>query len=193
MTNFKTLAFAVAVFAGSASLAHAVTVVTLNEGTGWHYGESHAPTNGKMFNYDGGGVQFNLKVNVTSPGADFSFVDAYLTGDKYKITISGVGTSATQFLDNTNYDSFNGLNSGPYGGTFGPAWLNSAYGHYQITLLTGVYTVTVNDLNKNLNSYPAGWGVRLDAVPEPASWAMMLVGVGGLGGMLRSRRKAVAA
>jgi len=31
------------------------------------------------------------------------------------------------------------------------------------------------------------------AVPEPATWAMMLMGFGGLGAMLRSRRKALAA
>jgi hypothetical protein len=31
------------------------------------------------------------------------------------------------------------------------------------------------------------------AVPEPASWAMMLVGFGGLGAILRRRRQAAAA
>ncbi len=31
------------------------------------------------------------------------------------------------------------------------------------------------------------------AVPEPASWAMMLIGLGGLGGMIRVRRRASAA
>lgn len=29
-------------------------------------------------------------------------------------------------------------------------------------------------------------------VPEPAAWAMMLVGFGGLGGVLRSRRRAAS-
>jgi hypothetical protein len=31
--------------------------------------------------------------------------------------------------------------------------------------------------------------LTISAVPEPASWAMMLAGLGGLGGMMRSRRR----
>jgi hypothetical protein len=38
-----------------------------------------------------------------------------------------------------------------------------------------------------------GFDVGVGAVPEPSTWAMMLVGFGGLGAMLRSRRKILAA
>jgi hypothetical protein len=40
---------------------------------------------------------------------------------------------------------------------------------------------------------PALDNVSISAVPEPAQWAMMLMGFGGLGVVMRSRRKAVAA
>jgi len=40
------------------------------------------------------------------------------------------------------------------------------------------------------------WGIQninISAAPEPAAWALMMVGVGGMGAALRSRRKAVIA
>ena len=42
-------------------------------------------------------------------------------------------------------------------------------------------------------SGPVAISVSFTAVPEPATWAMMLVGFGGLGVAIRSRRKGVAA
>jgi hypothetical protein len=46
-------------------------------------------------------------------------------------------------------------------------------------------------------SRPYGWfggNVELGAaVPEPAAWSLMLVGIGGLGGLMRARRPQVAA
>jgi len=64
---------------------------------------------------------------------------------------------------------------------------------------TAVYTATAADAGKSLaitlNSpgSQANWdNVTLTAVPEPASWALTLVGLGGLGGALRARRRAAA-
>ena len=50
-------------------------------------------------------------------------------------------------------------------------------------------TITVSDLAS------AGGGILASVapIPEPGTWAMMLVGVGGLGGMLRARRKSSGA
>jgi hypothetical protein len=39
---------------------------------------------------------------------------------------------------------------------------------------------------------PKGPAAAVSAVPEPASWAMMLLGFGGLGAVLRRRRTALA-
>jgi len=43
------------------------------------------------------------------------------------------------------------------------------------------------------NSFFAATSASVAAVPEPATWAMMLVGFGGLGAAMRSRRKQSAA
>ncbi|HEY2355896.1 MAG TPA: PEPxxWA-CTERM sorting domain-containing protein, partial [Phenylobacterium sp.] len=43
------------------------------------------------------------------------------------------------------------------------------------------------------NRIPGSWSAAVAAVPEPATWTMMLAGFGGLGAALRSkRRRAVA-
>lgn len=40
--------------------------------------------------------------------------------------------------------------------------------------------------------FQANFQLTTAVVPEPAAWAMMLVGFGGLGGMLRNRRSKAA-
>ena len=172
-----------------AGAANAVTTVTLGEGTGWHYGESHAANSTKMYNYDGvNGSQFTLKAVVTNALDDLSFVDGYTPGDVYSVSIKSAGgtfTAKTQFLDDTYF-------------SFGPDWLSSSYGHFQAQLTPGTYTIPIKDLcgsrgNPACPGFPAGWGVRLDsAVPELPTWMFMIVGVFGLGAALRTRQNATA-
>lgn len=75
-----------------------------------------------------------------------------------------------------------------------------------LTLVKGSNTLTFNYTSLSGPGYAGfqglgdeGWGLEqvsvtgAGAVPEPASWAMMLVGFGGLGAVMRSRRQPVAA
>ena len=56
-----------------------------------------------------------------------------------------------------------------------------------VTGLSGELTVGYWDSYYGDNS--GAQSLTISAVPEPASWAMMLIGVGAVGGALRSRRK----
>lgn len=47
--------------------------------------------------------------------------------------------------------------------------------------------------DKNLDNNFGGVSLSFTAVPEPATWGLMLLGFGGLGAMLRNRRKATGA
>jgi hypothetical protein len=67
-----------------------------------------------------------------------------------------------------------------------------------ITYVTDLYTVN-SGANSPLveptltESYPYGWfGANIELVPEPGTWAMMLVGLGVVGAGLRVRRRAPA-
>jgi hypothetical protein len=88
------------------------------------------------------------------------------------------------------------------GVTFQAAGGSQALGQWQeftysgVTGANGLKSISLS--NNNLE--PSGNDFALDdmsvqgvAVPEPTSWALMLLGFGGMGAMLRSRRRPVAA
>jgi hypothetical protein len=88
------------------------------------------------------------------------------------------------------------------GETFAAQGGDQALGQWQEFTYSG--TTGANGLQSisltNLNLEPNGNDFALDdmslqgvAVPEPTSWALMLLGFGGMGAMLRQRRRLVAA
>ena len=153
------------------------TVVT--ENTGWQYGQDNAANTAQTV---------PLSLDVTSAGgATLSVTDGFNPGDIYNVTLTEGSFSEslkTQFASfTTSFDN----NLGPAAVYFASEWLDNTFSHQQLTLGVGTYTLTVKDLS-TAYGYPAGFGFRLDAVPEPATWAMSLMGLLGIGAVLRTRR-----
>jgi hypothetical protein len=98
--------------------------------------------------------------------------------------IAGGDSGGPQFVNGVLV----GVNS--YGLSFGTgngdivAGLNSSFGEFSGFVPTGIHT---DFLTRSI------WLITGASVPEPSSWAMMIVGVGATGGLLRRRRRAAIA
>ena len=144
---------------------------------------------------------------VTLPFADGSFFppDGSGTGDgNGYLTAEFVGTLVVPVTESVTFtfgaddDAFIAVNNnviaqlgGVHGNSPGPvttAIMNP--GNYTLRLFYADRYQTQASLNFSVDTV----GVSVNpGVPEPATWAMMLVGFGGLGGLLRRRRSLVAA
>jgi hypothetical protein len=120
--------------------------------------------NGSLFNYTG--TAFSLLVNFTAPSgvSAGSNFQALLTGD-----VSGANNGGVHFVFTNPTQSF----TYP-GGAF--------------TLTVDNFTVSGTDINTPITGF-----IQAAAVPEPATWALMLVGFGGIGFAMRRRRRPVLA
>lgn len=108
---------------------------------------------------------------------------ANLLGSTWTFTPAPSGSFADQFSDGT------GVNQLLLGGT-----TPGSYDRFtQQFASTAGSSYTLNFLFSNENATPNGFRVSTSGtvgVPEPATWGMMLLGFGGLGAILRLRRRA---
>ena len=103
----------------------------------------------------------------------------------YSVTLdtssSSVNFTSAYLTDGTNF-SYLTCQAGCLGGT-------SEFWALDDTLLgAGVYTLWVNGTNSSTGSLAGTITITDHGVPEPATWAMMLLGFGAIGLQLRRRR-----
>ena len=153
-----------------------------------------------------GGPTFNRPLAGTPP-TGLSSVGTAVHYDPFTFTVSASGSYS--FLDASTYDNFLIL----YSGTFNPATplANALVANddlagvgnagFTAALAAGTTYIAVATAFNNANSGAytltiTGPGDVIapgaGAVPEPASWALMIAGFGLLGGTMRARRARVA-
>ncbi len=143
---------------------------------------------------------------ITSGGPDspsitaifFSAVSAPSFDDTYSFTIDqfgvGSGSVTTSFSSSVNAATITELfiNGVDYSGS-----INSTGSGFQaivggIPIVSGVLnTIRVAGTVVGNNSYSGTMTFAATAVPEPATWAMMMLGIGAIGFAARRRRSAV--
>ncbi|WP_309643094.1 FxDxF family PEP-CTERM protein [Phenylobacterium sp.] len=158
------LASAIAAVAAPASAA--VIVV----GSGWQddeIGGIGTPSTGSAWTF-----------TVAGPSI-FRVTDAYIPGDTFSLYSGATLLATTTFTTTAEpIDSFAGV-----------TWGDLSYSRLSYAVGPGSYSFTIT--GDGAAGVPAGFGVRLDAssaVPEPATWAMMIAGFGLVGGALRQRK-----
>jgi hypothetical protein len=162
--------------------------VTLLDGGNYYSFFYGAPGDFPEFQTQGGD---DITFNFTLTSASVLYVaDGDFDGDQYSLALTNLETSVkTDFISSPPPGLTANFIDDNYNLAFAPG---STYSHIAINVGPGSYTVTGEALQ---SPYGAGrGGIKLGgSVPEPATWAMMLVGFGGLGSLLRRRRAAVPA
>jgi len=163
----RKLAFAL--LAASAPIS--ATAAVLVADSGWHEDSIEAA----------GAPSVNSDWTFTLAGAAILRInDGYGAGDSYSLFDGATLLATTSFAPG----------EGDIDGFDGNAWTDVNFSRLSYLFGPGSYSLTIT--GDGAAGLPAGFGVRLDsvgsAVPEPATWAMMIGGFGAVGAVARRRR-----
>jgi PEP-CTERM motif len=183
--NVRATLAALAVAGTISCVTSQANALVLMAGTGWVQDEITTP--------NAPSIDSPVTFTVASGQNDiFSLTDAFVPGDVYSVTVGGVTTISTF----TSYPGTFPLGLGASPSTYDAAWANNAYSHLQLGFGAGTYSLSI--MGDGAGGLPADFAFRLDsgtlsvsAVPEPSTWAMMMLGFAGVGFMAYRRKPAV--
>ncbi len=137
------------------------------------------PQAGKYDFYFNINASNSADVNVTTQAIDG------FTVELFKNISSPTSLAATSYSDGTT------LFSGAPAGALGAANLYTLPSGDTVTYTigSGHYFVELT----TTSAIQSSGNVAVSATPEPAAWSLMIIGIGGIGGVLRTRRRSVAA
>jgi hypothetical protein len=183
---------AVAVAGVASAPVHADTIA-LVDGGGWYQFYFGAPDFGNAGFQDAVGNPLDFSFTLTK-STILRIVDGGFSGDQFDVSVNGVDkglTSTPVFAAaDVEYGPFSDDHECFSCAFFDPAY-NTDFSHGAYLLGPGTYDVTGAATLSPFFSGAAG--ISLGAVPEPATWAMMLTGFFGLGAALRLGRRRQAA
>jgi len=109
--------------------------------------------------------------------AVLSITDYFIPGDTY--TISGDLSGVTLFFAGASTDI-------QATGLYGDAWDDDTYSKIALSVAPGTYSFSITGDGAG-GGTPAGLGLRLDtsALPEPASWSLLVIAFGMVGLTMR--------
>ena len=172
---------AAAALAISALSGGAANAVTLTLGGGWEpfYNINPAypdPYGGPLYDYYSGDTDFTFTL---TNHADLNITDTYYNLDVFDLVINGAdqGPTSTPLQDYADQDDPDLAFADPH------------FSHGSYALGPGSYDVTGTSI---FSPYGYNVGFIQVAVPEPASWTMMLIGFGAIGGWMRRRARQTA-
>jgi hypothetical protein len=121
-------------------------------------------------------------ITLTSP-EPLTVVDLQVSGDQFQIFDNGVSLGNTSTpVDFTS----------PCGQSISCSLADTDYSRGVFFLGAGTNVITMEYIGV-IGGGDVAFAVGTPAVPEPATWALMLAGIGGLGAALRGRLKALTA